>query len=476
VKLSLRTRLVIGVVAATVLVLAASSIAIYALMRASLFAQFDAALGRTASALAALVEQDGTEIEAEFQEADPPEFRRGDRPEYLQCWRENGEVLYRSPSLGRARLDRKVGPLDRPVCRSLTLPDGRRGRVVHLTFLPRREGWFLGKRERITLSFARDTEDVDGTLTHLRLLLVAVCGVAAVVSAALLTWVVRAGLRPVARLASDIGGVGVDDLAAKLDAGDAPKELLPVVARLNDLLARLESAFERERAFSANVAHELRTPLAGLRSTLEVALSGPRGLESFEEALRDSFGISCQMHAMVENLLAMAQCDAGQLGTAREPVQVDRLLDECWSTLAESAEERELHVEWQVARPCTITTDREKLRLILQNVLSNAVTYADKGGAVRVAAHADDGGASLTVRNSGSKLSGEEAGHVLERFWRGDSARSDAAVHCGLGLALCERLMALLGGSISVTSRADGEFVVELRFEARAEPGGAAGG
>ena len=462
---SLRSRLLFGVIAATLLILAASSLTVYALMRASLFAEFDAALGSKARALAALVEQEGGEIEMDFQEVSLPEFRRADRPEYLQCWHASGEFLYRSPRLEGHDLGREAGSLEDPLCRSATLPDGRRGRVAGLTFVPRQEHKGRGTPVRVTLAIARDTQDIDRTLARLKLLLIAVCAAATVVSASVLAWIVKAGLRPAERLAGQIGSVGEDDLSARIAVDDAPAELLPVVDRLNELLARLKAAFEREKAFSADVAHELRTPLAGLRTTLEVALTGKRGLAPFEEALHDSLAISCQMHAMVENLLAMARCEAGQLEVARESVRVDEVLQECWSQIEGLAAQRELRLQWQVAQPCPLETDRGKLRLILLNILRNAVSYASTRGYVRVQCRPEeDGRVVLSVSNSGSQLSEEQAGHVFERFWRGDASRSATGVHCGLGLALCERLTVLLAGSISVHSDEGGEFTVALEF------------
>ncbi len=463
---SLRSRLLAGVVLATALILAASCLTVYALMRESLLAEFDAALGSKARALAALVEQEGEEIELEFHQSSLPEFERAERPEYLQFWRATGGVLYRSSSLRGQDLSREAGSLEKPLCRSVVLPDGRRGRAAGVTFVPRQEHRGRGTPAEVTLAIARDTRDVDRTLARLRWLLIGVCAIATLVSAAILAWIVKAGLRPVEKLAGQIGRVEEDDLSARVAVEDAPKELLPVVERLNDLLARLEAAFGREKAFSADVAHELRTPLAGLRATLEVVLSGARDLALFEEGLRDSLAITCQMHAMVENLLALARCEAGRLEVSRDSVRLDELLDECWRPLEELAIERQLRVERRVEPSCVLDTDRDKLRLILQNILGNAITYADRRGTIRIEARPANGGARLSVANSGSRLSGEEASHVFERFWRGDPARGDVGVHCGLGLTLCERLVGVLGGSIAVTSAAGGELAVTVDLPA----------
>ena len=532
---SLRRRLLLGVGAATILVLAASGVAVYVLLRASLLAEADGALASKAQALASLVERDPEDGEArvalgrlpetvraaildrargraireiertasrgrilykieldgegredEFRldggpvapEGGPrvridlelgdgrfPEFHRAERPEYLEVWLASGDVAYRSPSLGKADLGREACPPGPPACRPVTLPDGRPGRAATLRFVPRGDEG-RGGAAPVTLAVARDTLDIADTLGRLGSLLVAVCVAATAVSAGALAWIVRAGLRPVDDMARQIGRVGEDDLSVRIAADGVPRELAPVAERLNGLLARLESAFDRERAFSADVAHELRTPLAGLRATLEVALAGRRDLVRFEEGLRDSLGISCQMHAMVENLLAMARCEAGRVSLAREPVELDALLRDAWQPLGHDAARRGLRVEWHLAEPCTLDTDREKLRLVLHNVLGNAAAYANEGGHVRIATETADGRLVLRVSNTGSPLGEEEARHVFERFWRGDAARSATGVHCGLGLALCERLTTLLGGSIAATSVPGGDFTVTLALPA----------
>jgi len=464
VRASLRVRLLVGAALAMGVVLPAAGILLYLLVRASLLAGFDGALESKVRAFAALVDQED-EVEVEFDERNLPELRRSHRPEYLEVWKGDGAVLYRSPSLGHRDLERVGGPPGSPAFRSVRLPDGRRGRIAGLTFVPREENPGRRVAQEATLVLGRETREVDETLARLRALLIAVCAGAILASVGLLAWVVRRGLRPVSDLATQIARVGEADLSARIAAGSAPSELLPVVLRLNDLLARLEGAFNRERAFSADVAHELRTPLAGLRTTLEVALSRERDSLAFREALSDCLDICVPMQAMVDNLLALARADAGQVDLVAEPVDLDEILKECWVPFAARAAERRLRVEWAVDPAALLQTDRGTLRLILQNLLGNAVAYADPGGLVRIETRERDGRMEMIILNSGNKLTPEQAGHVFERFWRGDAARTEAGLHCGLGLALCQKLTGVLGGSISVQSAVGGVFSVTLTFQ-----------
>ncbi len=466
---SLRSRLLAGTAVGTAVLLAAAGIAVYLLVRTRLLAQFDDSLADKARALTLLVEQEREGIEHDFYERVIKEFEPGERPEYFQAWLADGTVLARSPSLREGNLDRIAGPADAPACRWLVLPDGRRGRAAGILFHPQREDRPRSDRNPpsdppLTLVIARDTREVEGALADLRLLLVAVGAAAILLSLAVLVHVVRSGLEPLDDLAAQIGGLGEEDLAARIAVADAPAELAPVVERLNDLLSRLERAFAQQRALTADVAHELRTPLAGLQATLEVALARERESDAYRSAMADCLVICQQTQRMVDSLLCLARIEAGQAKVHAESLRLHEVLQECWRPLADRAHARGLHVEWNVDPQLVLNTDREKLRLILSNVLDNAVSYTNDAGHIRIEAASQDGRIELSVANTGSHLSQQEAEHVFEQFWRGDEARAATGVHCGLGLSLCRQLVDLLGGSVRVESAAGDTFRVILTF------------
>lgn len=465
---SLWFRVLLGSVLSVVLVQAVVGVTIYLLMRSRLYAEFDASLAGKVRALAALVEQEGGEVEVEFDERSLLEFAASAEPEYLQVWLAEGEVLYRSSSLGSHSLERMGGRLDSPAFCFLTLPDGRPGRLAGATFVPRQKHTIFGPPREVHLVFARTTAGVERTLRSARLLLIAVCAGAAFLSVALLDWIVSRGVRPVSHLAAQIASIHDVGLSARIALDDAPTELVPVVERLNALLSQLDAAFKREKAFTANVAHELRTPLTGLLTTLDLALSRQRNASEYRDSLSKCHLICSHMRVMVDNLLSLARADAGQVAISPEPVDIERALHEAWLSLAAQASARSLRVEWQLEQPCAIHTDPELLRLILLNVFANAVSYADTSGCIHIASSRRDGRAEITVTNSGSKLTHEQAQRVFDRFWQGDPARSSTGVHCGLGLPLCKTLMSLLNGRISVSSVAEGEFTITLAFEEEA--------
>jgi two-component system sensor histidine kinase QseC len=243
-----------------------------------------------------------------------------------------------------------------------------------------------------------------------------------------------------------------------------PGELAPIVHRLNALLARLEAAFAREKAFTADVAHELRTPLAGLRTTMEVSLAKTRDAADHRRALAESLTIAEQMQQMIENLLELARAEAGQLHVAQDDVDLVPLLRDRFTPFDQRAQQRRLRVQWSLPPSCHARADRTKIALVLSNIFDNATTHADAPGEVRIELKSENGAARLRVSNPASRLSPGDAEHVFQRYWRGDAARStiDHQHHHGLGLPLCKQLVHLMGGDIEVGIAEEGEFEVSV--------------
>jgi len=464
---TLRSRLLLGTAAGTALILGGSGVLLYALVHQALWREFDESLAAKACSLAAMIEYERNRLDLEFDEANLPEFEPSDHAEFYQVWY-GTRVFARSPSLKGRNLALIRGTPAQPGYQSVVLPDGRPGRLVGISLIPRREDNEERNADHVpvvaTLVVGRETKGLENTLAQLRAVMVVVGLATVLVTVGVLAWSVRRGLRPVDRLASQIADVGESDLTARIAPCDVPSELLPIVERLNDLLGRLESAFRRESRFTADVAHELRTPLAGMRATLEVTLAKQRDPEAYQQAMNDCLAITQQMHQMVENLLSLARTDAHQQEIARETIDLSALVKACWKPLAPRAAQRQLHVDWRLQEPCTLESDRGKLQLILQNILGNAVTYTNENGWIRIELTSHDEQVTLTITNTGNTVPREDIGRVFDRFWRGDVSRQSVGHHCGLGLPLCKTLVELLGGSISAHVTPTEEFMVTIVF------------
>ncbi len=470
---SLRRTLIIGTTIGSAAVLLCVGILVYLLVRDGLIEQFDQSLIDKARLLASTIELEEGAVDLQFSEFDMHEFKRQDLPGYLQLWYGDGSILYRSPSLKEKNLAQSAGPVESPAYYWLKLPDGRNGRAVGITFAPKveifwepdaddlRKAW-KSRTSGITLVLARGTSLIDQTLTRLELILLLAGSIAIAVSGVVLWLVIRRSLRPLNDLAGEISHLAEDDLSARVKAGGSVAELRPVSERLNDLLGRLEAAFERERSFSADVAHELRTPLAGLRSTMDVILSKQREAPEYREALGDSLQIIIDMHAMVENLLTLARLEAGQLDIQTGDVAINELVRGTWEPAGGHADARRLKVEWQLGPDAKVSTDKSLLSMALRNIFENAVAYADEGGSISIETLQQQDSVDIRIANTGSRLSQEDAGHAFDRFWRGDAARSAAGTHCGLGLSLVRKIVSVLGGNVIIKSSPGGEFEIVL--------------
>jgi two-component system heavy metal sensor histidine kinase CusS len=473
---SLRRDLIVRTVLSAAAVLTVSGVLLYAFVRAGLNGELDRELVDRVRLLASTLDQSPRGVEIDFEGANLPGSDRIDTGGLLQVWSSAGAVLYRSRPLGSADLQPVDGSLDSPGLQSITLPDGRPGRAVGVSFTPRRDGeeddGADGGTARppglplqsVHMVLARHTRSIDAVLDRLSVLLTSVGLLAVVVCSGVLWFAVRSSLRPLEDLAGQIGRLDEQDLTSRVTPSPPVRELQPVSDRLNELLERLEGAFLRERAFSADVAHELRTPLAGLRSVLEVALSRERRREQYRQALGDSLAIAERMDEMVERLLALARLDAGQVTVHAEQCDLKELMEAAWGPFAAKARERGLSVQRDVEGETLVTTDPVLLGRALTNVFSNAVEYADGGGQVRIGVLDGNNEVEVHVANGCAALTPEETENALKRFWRRDMARAAEGDHCGLGLPVAERIMVTLGGGLRVRSGGDVGFEVTLNL------------
>jgi signal transduction histidine kinase len=471
---TLRGRLLAGTLAAVAATLLAAGVAVYVFVRVSLVGELDRALESSARALGAMIEFEGGQMKMEPEAVKLAEFNRRRSPDYFAVWLPDGRVVARSNSVGDEGLPHPTPPPGSTVVQTVTLPDGKPGHQATLTFVPPVDNGHEVHSPGtipVTLTVAWHVDEVGRKLTRLAWLLAGTGAGATLAAAAAMVWVVRRGLRPLEALAARIETTGRDQLAERIELADAPGELTGVVLRLNELLDRVERTVVRERRFTADVAHELRTPLAGLTATLDVCAARRRMPEEYERTIDKCSAIVRSMGAMVENLMTLARADARQLPVRASRTPLKELVDNCWATYEPAAAARGVAAVFQVDDDLTVQTDAEKLRIVVNNLLDNAVSHADAGGWLRVHARdADDGSVELRVSNSGSRLTAEQAGRAFDRFWRGDAARSETGVHCGLGLSLCREVTTLLGGAITATSDPGGVFEVCLRLPAPASP------
>ncbi|MHC4742337.1 MAG: histidine kinase dimerization/phospho-acceptor domain-containing protein, partial [Planctomycetota bacterium] len=402
---SLRKRLLAGIFASTILLLTIFGLTVYFVISNALIDQFDASLAAVARILAASVEIDKGIVEMDFEEHEMPELTDRANPTYYQLWNQDGTVAI-SPLLEGCLLCLE-GELNVPTFIACYTVDKRPLREVSLRFQPRaaEEGGEHHGHETVdqvfTLAVARDSSELLASLEFLRFILISAAGMVTILSFVIASFVVRKGLEPLNAIASEIAWIDQRNLAARIEAARAPSELVPIKVRLNNLLERLEAAFRRERRFTADVAHELRTPLAGLRSTIEVTLSRQRENVEYQGALADSLSIVSSMNSMVNNLLTLARLDARQVTLAAEPIKLAELVDAAWRPFAHKAAEREIVFQNNIPADLACRSDGEHLAMVFGNLLENAAEYTNQAGKITVSGERERDSTEIIVSNTG---------------------------------------------------------------------------
>lgn len=471
---SIRRRLTLGLFLSLSLLIAICGAILYGTLKTLLTRQFESTLLARARALAALVQQapDGRVV-FDLTGDLPSAFERHAVPEYYEIWLENGAVLRRSRSLSKNDLPQRGGSLEKPHWSGHTLPDGDRVRTVGFYFTPQPEPVKSagvrgvrprGRRQRALLIMARSRQELDHTLDSL-LLVIGGTGLALPVGIALIVQLlVKEGLRPLGRVGAEAAAIDSRNLQHRFPTAEMPLELQPICQKLNELLGRIEEAFARERRFTGDVAHELRTPIAELHSLTEVALMCADDEQLSQSTIREALTISRQMDRLIRALLALARCEAGMQTMTREPLELGAALRQAWAPYQERAAKRALTCAWEVAESLPIQTDRAMLESALGNLFSNAVDHSAGGGRIRIEARAEKEAIELVIANSQTGLNEADLTHMLEPFWQKDAARTDSA-HSGLGLSLVAAFCRLMEVKLEL-GLGEGDFTASLSFPA----------
>lgn len=466
---SIRASLVFGTVIATVTIVALAGTAVYRGEQSALVRQVDRSLAAEARLLGSAVKSTPDGIDLEFSELDMRDFAGHPARAYLQLWRNDGSDIYTSPGLGGKSLEVVRDTSGQPSFQWVNVNDNAHVRAVTIPFRATAEQEEDGgvAAEPVEpfggyVVLARDASDVARALARLRLLLGAVGVLSGLLVVASLAVVIRRGLRPLDDLAGRIAALRDDDLSQRVTLSSAPREIAPVVQHLNELLERLDAAFERERTFGADIAHELRTPLAGLRSTIEVTLAHPRGTEDYTQALDESLDMVTRLQDLVETILYLVSLDAGRVETEPQAVDLSELVETSWRPLRRQVRGRGVSVEWNLEPAIRVSTDPMLLEVAIRNILENAVAYVDDSGRIAVEGSREGGRGVVRVVNSGSDVAQEQVGELTRRFTRADSSRTMSGGHFGLGLALVARIAAVLGCEVDLRSSAGGDFEVVL--------------
>lgn len=269
-------------------------------------------------------------------------------------------------------------------------------------------------------------------------------------------WIAGSAIQPLTSIIQTAGKLQPTRLDDRLPIRGTADELDRLSATINHFLDRIGEYITTNRDFVANAAHELRSPLAALRSSVDVALSKPRSTPEYESLLVTVADECSQLTTLVNQLLLLAESDAGRIMRASDQVRLDRIVEDSVDMFQGVAEERDVALSAEVHDPGMIVGDASRLRQVVNNLIDNAVKFTPGGGSVRVVLtnEADARSIVLRVVDTGAGIPPYDLPHVFERFYRGDKSRErETTVRgTGLGLAITKAIVQAHDGRISVES------------------------
>lgn len=336
------------------------------------------------------------------------------------------------------------------------------------TVLPRHPG---------TVVVAVSLDDVNQTLSHLRLIGGIVTAAVLAALAALAWWVIRVGLRPLERMEQTAGAIAAGDLSARVESTDERTEVGRLGIALNSMLGQIEGAFaerqaseDRLRHFLADASHELRTPLSSIRGYAEIFRTGAaREPDELAKAMKRIEDEAERMGVLVNDLLVLARLDE-----VREPTRTNVDLAAVAAEACEDARTvaADRSIELEADRATEVLGDPEQLRQVVTNLLRNALIHTPAGSPIDVSATTAGDSAVLVVRDDGPGFESGDEERVFERFWRRDASRGRDGAGAGLGLAIVAAIADAHGGKITAANATGGgaEFTLILPAQAPSRP------
>ena len=465
---SLQGRLLLGILATLAMTLACGGLLVYRVIDSHLREEFDLGLEEKLRFYATTLKLSGGKTSMKMGLAEWERVSHPANPDYVQFWfLPKGRLIFRSPGLKGTDLPRSepIGLL--PGFSDHLLFGTTPVRMGSQQIFPSQDD--DGSPTPVQLAVARDTASLTAALGQVKWFLIKTAVLTTLLLMLATRWIVRRGVKPVARLAGQIEAMPLVDSDARFGLPGAPSELQPVVGRLNALMDRVGSAIEHERMFTSNAAHELRNPLAAIRSRVELALSRTRSIEEYEETLDGILESQNGMQRVVDHLLLLARLESGHQvhEFAEESVSLSKLLRKAWRPVFDRAAARHLRVTWQVTEPTAeLILPGALVEIVLRNLFDNAVAYTPESGSVTITAAESAGRVHLTVANTDPGLAPSDLESTFSPFWRSEPNASGHRGNAGIGLALVRRIMETMQGTASATL-SGGMVLYTLSFPAK---------
>jgi two-component system, OmpR family, heavy metal sensor histidine kinase CusS len=382
---------------------------------------------------------------------------------YARILNEQGQIIVETPGMGDV-IESKTFPEPlRPFdSRSVEGSDarGRDGRLFLLgaQWVELRQPG-AGKR---LIQVAFDRSHDEAIISDYRKEIVVVLLVGFALSVGLGLAIARAGLKPISSITRAFRRISADELNTRVSSREWPPEVAALAAEFDAMLERLQNSFDLLTQFSADLAHELRTPINNLRGEAEVALEKTRNTEEYQSLLGSSLEEYERLSRVIDNLLFLARTDARHTAIRRTSVNVRKEIDPLLEYFEPLAQDKE--IDLSVTGNALLNVDSALFRRVLVNLLSNAFQYTPQNGKIALSIHPVHGGIEVVVADTGIGIEKDHVRRVLDRFFRTERARAIHPQGNGLGLPIVKSIMDLHSGHLSIESTPGTGTTVRLTF------------
>ncbi|MDB5387117.1 MAG: cusS 2 [Planctomycetaceae bacterium] len=443
-RLNIRWRLTFWFAAAMTVLLVIRSFWIYHMMERRLATITDVELNAKIDALEDLLRK-----KFELKDVKTSLERYADNQRDLQIEIESSEqdVLFRSHPGSQIGVDkvRNIQPdtTGRQYATNLSKDGDQRREVI--TVVPTSLGQVTVRISRSMQAERNEVWEFAMTLLKsLPMVILAAFGVGYLVSA-------RA-LSPVDKMISTAKDITANRLDKRIDVPDTGDELARLAQTLNEMIDRLNTSFEEMRRFTADAAHDLRTPVTALRTEVEVSLMADQTVDDYRHSMQSVLEEAINLSRLAEQLLDLSHEDRGWNYDEQPKVRLDVILQSVREDLHKVAQQKQIRIDTQQVRPWTVKGDQVRLRRVFTNLLNNAIQYTPNGGCIWIEGTSTPETTTVVIADNGIGVPAEDLPHVFDRFRRVDQARNSQSGGTGLGLAICKSIVESHGGKIWMES------------------------
>src|SRR5215831_14310793 len=450
---SIAFQLILLFTVAAALLLACGLGVFYSIVVRHAFAEDNAVLADKLSALSTDLRENGSDVFAEELAA----HRAGEHtPYWIRMIDSQGRIVAETPGMDRL-IPTQIFPTAREPREALRNRHDYRMAAKLFSLAAFNEH---SNGQTYTLQVAQDRSSDEQVERDFAVLFVVVLSGGVLASALIAIIVTRRGLQSLRQMAQSLGRIGPNRLKERIGSTGWPHELQPLTIAFDEMLKRLDDSFTRLSQFSADLAHELRTPIANMLGEAQVALTRDRTAAEYRETIESSVAECERLSRIVDNLLFVARVDAAREPIARKQFDARAAVEKIavfYQTVAEDH-----HVRISCSGDGQIYADPDLFERAVGNLLENALRFTAKHGSIGVAVSKHNSDFEVAVHDNGSGIAAEHLPHVFDRFYRAASSRgSDGA---GLGLALVKSIVDLHGGSASIESIFGHGTTVKLIF------------